>query len=136
MLNSSMRTSVIDEIVKENSNISEYNKYSKRVKTYSELCSYINENISDINIYYNIDMKELKNHSLSVKYRDENKRICRIDSARDKVKIVTDRACMFSNLKCQKHTRSDFRTYYTITIDADEFFDTFTTICKNAKIAE
>lgn len=131
-----MKNSVINEIVRENSSIAEYNKYNKRVKSYNELCSYINENISDINIYYNIDMKELKNHSLAVKYRDENKRICRIDSARDKVKIVTDRSEMFKNLNCQKHTRSDFRTYYTITIDADQFFETFTAICKNAKIAE
>ena len=131
-----MNTRVINEIVAENSTIAEYNKYNKRVKTYHELCDYINENISDINIYYNIDMKRLKNDSLSVKYKDENKRICRIDSARDKVKIVTDRACMFSNLKCEKHTRSDFRTYYTLLIDADQFFDTFTTICKNAQICE
>lgn len=131
-----MNTAVIDEIVKENSNISEYNKYAKRVKTYSELCSYINEYVSDINIYYNIDMKRLKNDSLSVKYKDQNKRICRIDSARDKVKIVTDRACMFNKLDCQKHTRSDYRTYYTLTIDADQFFETFTQICKNAQICE
>lgn len=131
-----MKNSVINEIIRENSSIADYNKYNKRVKSYNELCSYINENISDINIYYNIDMKELKNHSLAVKYKDQNKRICRIDSARDKVKIVTDRSEMFNNLKCQKHTRSDFRTYYTLLIDADEFFETFSTICKNAKIAE
>lgn len=132
-----MTNKVISEIVAENSTAVEYAKYAKRVKSYSELCSLINENISDINVYYNIDMKQLKNDSLSVKYRDQNKRICRIDSAYEKVKIVTDRACMFNKLEnVKKHVRSDFRTYYTVTIDADLFFNTFSQICENAHITE
>ena len=131
-----MNTRVINEIVAENSTISEFNRYAKRVKSYDELCALINENISDLDIYYNIEMKKLKNNSLSVKYRDENKRICRIDSAREKVKIITDRSAMFNNLKCERHQRSDFRVYYTMTIEAEDFTEIFTEICRNAHIAQ
>ena len=124
------------EQLKEHTSEQQFAKYDKRVKTYSELCDYVNEAVKDFTVFYSIDMKQLKNKSLSVKYRDANKRICRIDSAYNKIKIVTDRSEMFSSLKCEKHTRSDFRTYYTITCSADDFEQLFEQICKNAKILE
>ena len=131
-----MKRTTIDSIVASNVSVADYASYKKRVKTYDELCSYVNENVTDISVYYNIEMKKLKNNSLAIKFRDQNKRICRIDSAYDEIRITTDRLNHFAHLKYDEHVRRDCRVYATILLDEDEFTDVFMTICKNASITE
>ena len=123
----------IDSFVRENSTEIEYEKYLKRVKSYEDLVSYITSNVTSLEFYYNVIFKKMSNNSLSVK--KENKRICRIDSAYNKIKIVTDRENMFYNLDYKTTTRSDFRRYFTILCDTEEFSEIFSQICKNASIA-
>lgn len=124
----------VDAIVRENSDSNAYERYLKRVKTYDELVSYVTSNVASLEFYYNVTFKKMSNDSLSVKTLN-NKRICRIDSAYDKIRITTDRVNVLRNVHDSFEERIDpsMHHYAVIKFSVDEFSEVFQKIINNAK---
>ena len=123
-----------DSIIRENSNEQDFERYTKRVKSYDELVSYVTSNVTALDFYYNVTFKKMSNNSLSVKTHN-NKRICRIDSAYDKVRITSDRVDVLRNTHESFEERRDasFHHYSVIKFNASEFAEVFQKIIENAK---
>lgn len=123
----------VDNIVRENSDAVSYERYLKRVKSYDELVTYVTSNVTSLNFYYEVEFKKMSNNSLSVKAN--KKRICRIDSAYDKVRITTDRVGVLRNAHESFDERVDasMHHYAVIKFDVDEFSEVFQKIIENAK---
>jgi len=124
----------IDAIVRENSDDTSYEKYLKRVKSYDELVTYVTSNVTSLSFYYQVEFKKMSNNSLSVKAN--RKRICRIDSAYDKVRITTDRVEVLRNTHSSFNERTDasMHHYAVIKFSVDEFAEVFSKIIENAKV--
>ena len=123
----------VDSIIRENSDDASYERYLKRVKSYDELVSYVTSNVTSLNFYYQVEFKKMSNNSLSVKAN--RKRICRIDSAYDKVRITTDRVDVLRDTHSSFDERVDasMHHYAVIKFSVDEFASVFDKIIKNAK---
>lgn len=123
----------IDTIVRENSEDNAYERYLKRVKTYDELVAYVTSNVTSLNFYYQVEFKKMSNNSLSVKAN--HKRICRIDSAYDKIRITSDRVDILRDTHESFDERVDasMHHYAVIKFSVDEFASVFDKIIKNAK---
>lgn len=133
-------TNAIDNIIRENSNDSEYERYIKRVKSYDELVAYVTSNVTAIEFYYQIELKKMSNNSLSVKTRKTadnriSKRICRIDSAYDKIRITSDRVDVLRDVheSFDERTDASMHHYAIVKLSVDEFASVFNKIISNAK---
>ena len=108
---------------------------TNNVMSFEAIAKYIARTIDDQHVFNNIDFKRMKNDSVSVKYKDRNKRICRIDSAYNKIRITTDRIAMLNDIdNVVEHTKTNCRVYATVLVDKDEFAVTLCKIAKNANI--
>lgn len=105
------------------------------IMSFESLVKFTARTIDNQQVFNNIDFKRMKNDSLSVKYKDKNKRICRIDSAYDKIRFTTDRVAMFNNIdNVAEHTKTNCRIYATVLVDKEDFAITLYKIAKNASI--
>ena len=122
-----------DSIIRENSDDQTFERYTKRVKSYDELVSYVTSNVTALEFYYQVEFKKMSNNSLSVKAN--KKRICRIDSAYDKVRITSDRVDVLRNTHESFEERHDasYHHYAVVKFDAEEFAEVFSKIIENAK---
>lgn len=106
-----------------------------QIMSFEQIAKFTARTIDNQSIFNNIDMKRMKNDSVSVKYKDRNKRICRIDSAYDKIRFTTDRVAMFNNIaNVVEHTKTNCRVYATVLVDKDDFAETLYRIARNANI--
>lgn len=123
----------IDAIVRENSDDSAYERYLKRVKSYDELVTYVTSNVTSLEFYYQVEFKRMSNNSLSVKAN--RKRICRIDSAYDKIRITSDRVEVLRDVHSSFDERTDasMHHYAIVKFSVDEFSEVFQKIINNAK---
>ena len=105
------------------------------IMSFESIAKYVARTIDNQSVFNNIDMKRMKNDSVSVKYKDRNKRICRIDSAYDKIRFTTDRVAMFDSIdNVALHTKTNCRIYATVLVDKDDFAETLYRIARNANI--
>lgn len=110
-------------------------KKNNQIMNFESIVKYTTRTIDDQNVFNNIEFKRMKNDSVSVKYRDANKRICRIDSAFDKIRFTTDRIAMFDSIEnVATHTKTNCRIYATVLVDKTDFAETLYRIARNANI--
>lgn len=123
----------IDSVMRENSSDQEFERYLKRVKSYDELVTYVTSNITSLSFYYQVEFKKMSNNSLSVKAN--RKRICRIDSAYDKIRVTTDRVDVLRDVhnSFEERTDASMHHYAVIKFSVDEFSEVFQKIINNAK---
>ncbi len=108
---------------------------NKKAMSFEQLVKYTARTIDSQSVFNNIDMRRMKNDSVSVKYKDRNKRICRIDTAYDKIRFTTDRTVMFKDIEnVSEHVKTNCRVYATVLVDKSEFEYTLYKICENANI--
>ena len=107
-------------------------KKQNQIMSFEAIAKMFARRVDDQAIFSQIEMKRMANDSVSVKYRDRNRRICRIDSAYDKVRFTTDRVAMFSGLDATEHTKTNCRVYSTILVDKADVDYTLYKICQNA----
>lgn len=103
--------------------------------SFESIVKFTARTIDNQSVFNNIDFKRMKNDSLSVKYKDQNKRICRIDSAYDKIRFTTDRVAMFDSIdNVAEHTKTNCRVYATVLVNKEDFAETLYRIARNANI--
>lgn len=108
----------------------------QKALSFEQIAKLFAKTVDDADIFRQLDFKRMKNDSLSVKYKNQNKRICRIDTAYEKIRFTTDRTYMFNNIEhVELHTkRNNCHVYATVLVDKSEFEFTLAKIAENARL--
>lgn len=108
-------------------------KTNKQAMSFEAIAKMVARRVDDQAIFSQIEMKRMKNDSVSVKYKGRNKRICRIDTAYDQVRFTTDRVSMFNGLNgVAEHAKTNCRVYATLLVPKEDVDYTLYKICQNA----
>lgn len=106
----------------------------KKAMSFENIVKYTSRVIDNQTVFNQIEYKRMSNNSVAVKYKNSNKRICRIDTAYDKMRIVTNRIQMFDSLDYVEHYKKDMRVYRTILCNKEDFAYNLYRICENAML--